>query len=168
VDDAIQVGARIRQRREELGLSLSRLGELADVSKGYLWSLEKGETKARPSGQTLYRLAKALGTTMSDLLGRSLLVDAPDEIPKSLEEFAESIGLPERDKRMLAQISFRGEQPQHPADWAFIYRAIEASVHGTGASARNPGRPAPSEAPARARKRTPAAGRATSKRKPAK
>ena len=167
MDEAMRVGARIRQRREELGLSLSRLGELADVSKGYLWSLEKGKTKARPSGQTLYRVAKALGTTMSDLLGRTLLVDAPDEIPKSLEEFADSIGLPERDKRMLAQISFRGEQPQHAADWAFIYRAIEASVHGTGASARKPGRPAPSEAPP-ARKRAPAAGRATSKRRRAK
>lgn len=35
----------------------------AGVSKGYLWNLEKGETDGRPSGRTLYQIARALGTS---------------------------------------------------------------------------------------------------------
>jgi len=136
------IGARIKKRREELGLSLSRLSELADVSKGYLWSLEKGETKARPSGETLYRIAGALGVTMSDLLGRQLLVDRPvgDELPPGLEEFAQSEGLPQTDIEMLAQVNFRGEQPQTAADWEFVYRAIQHSVSAPPPPPRPPAR----------------------------
>lgn len=64
-----RIGDRIRERRAETKLSISALADRAKVSKGYLWSLEKGETDARPSGRTLYKIAEALGTTMSDLLG---------------------------------------------------------------------------------------------------
>lgn len=128
--EAASIGARIKQRRDELGLSLSRLSEIANVSKGYLWSLEKGESKARPSGDTLYRIARALGVTMSDLLGRKLLTEttAPDELPSGLADFAKQAGLPQTDVDMLAQVNFRGEQPQTAEDWEFVYRAIQRSV----------------------------------------
>ncbi len=123
------VGARIRERREQARLSLSGLAEKASVSKGYLWSLEKGEAKSRPSGQTLYRIAEALGTTMSDLMGRQLLVDAPRDIPDSLREFAEHEGLGEADVHMLAAVNFRGQQPGDHESWALVWQAIKhASV----------------------------------------
>jgi transcriptional regulator with XRE-family HTH domain len=122
------VGERIRQRREELGWSLSRLAEEANVSKGYIWSIEKGDTKARPSGETLYRIADALGVTMSDLLGRQLLVGASNERPPELLKFAKREQLPETDIEMLASINFRGKRPASEKDWEFIYRAIRASV----------------------------------------
>src|SRR5438105_7780427 len=134
------IGARIRQRREEVGMSLSHLSELANVSKGYLWSLEQGKTNARPSGDTLYRIAKALGTTMSDLLGRTLLIDQPelDDLPPGLAEFAAAANLPETDVAMLASVNFRGEQPQDAESWEFIYRAIQMSVNRNGAPAPAP------------------------------
>jgi transcriptional regulator with XRE-family HTH domain len=121
------VGDRIRRYRDERGVSLNHLAQEAGVSKSYLWSLENEPSAARPSAQTLYAIAKALGVTMSDLLGRQLLTDAPDEIPDSLKEFAEAEGLPESDVRMLASIRFRGEQPITTKRWSYIYEAIRTS-----------------------------------------
>jgi transcriptional regulator with XRE-family HTH domain len=121
------VGQRIRKYRGDRGLSLGELAEKARVSKSYLWSLENDPTASRPSGDTLYAIAEALGVTMSDLLGRKLLVDAPDKIPKSLKEFAAEARLPEADVRMLATIRFRGQQPQTKERWEYIYRAIRMS-----------------------------------------
>ena len=123
------VGVRIKELREQARLSLSGLAEQAGVSKGYLWSLEKGDAKSRPSGKTLYRIAKALGTTMSDLLGHELLVDAPREIPDSLREFADGERLTEADVQMLAAVNFRGQQPRDSESWALVWQAIKhASV----------------------------------------
>lgn len=123
-----RIGERIRLRREEAGLSLNGLANKAGVAKGYLWSLEKGETEARPSGRTLYAIADALGTTMSDLLGRELLVDPAPEIPTSLKVFAEAEGLTDNDLRMLAAINFRGQRPMDRDGWALVWGAIRASV----------------------------------------
>lgn len=123
------LGERIRQRRSEAGLSLSALALKADVSKGYLWNLESGEGQKRPSGRTLYRIAAALGTTMSDLLGQRLLTEEPEQIPPALLEFAREASLSETDIRMLAGVNFRGQQPHDKAAWEFIWRAIRASVN---------------------------------------
>lgn len=124
------VGREIRKRREETGLSLSGLAAKAEVSKGYLWSLEQGKTEGRPSGRTLYRLAEALGVTMSELLGQQLLMEerGSTKAPKSLLKFADEEGLTERDISMLASVNFRGEQPKDRQGWALVWQAIRASV----------------------------------------
>jgi transcriptional regulator with XRE-family HTH domain len=126
------IGRRIRQRREEAGLSLNALALKAKVSKGYLWSLENGRTQGRPSGRTLYRLAEALGTTMSDLLGEELLSDEnrKNKPSKSLRAFAEAEGLTTSDVEMLANVNFRGRQPKDRDGWALVWQAIRASVRG--------------------------------------
>ena len=122
------IGERIRAFREEAGLSLSRLASDAEVSKGYLWSLEHGETDARPSGRTLYRIAKALGITMSDLLGEELLTDEePSDVSESLRQFAKVAKLTKRDVAMLARVNFRGQQPQDPDSWWLVWSAIKTS-----------------------------------------
>lgn len=119
-------GDRIRRYREDAGYSLSQLAVEAGVSKGYLWSLEKAPDK-RPSAETLYAIAEALGVTMSDLLGRRLLAMPPTDIPDSLREFADAKGLPENDVQMLAGIEFRGVRPQSRERWEHIYNAIRIS-----------------------------------------
>jgi XRE family transcriptional regulator of biofilm formation len=126
--EAPHIGLRIKELREQLGWSLSKLAEEASVGKGYLWSIEKGETNSRPSGQTLYRIAEVLGVTMSDLLGRQLLSEPTSERPPALLAFAEQEHLPDTDIEMLASVNFRGKQPATAEDWAFVYRAIRASV----------------------------------------
>ena len=128
MDKPSSIGARIKSRREELGWSLSKLAEEAGVSKGYIWSLEKGDVESRPSGQTLYGIAEALGVTMSDLLGRELLTESSQQRPPELLQFAEQASLPDTDIEMLAAVNFRGRRPQTVEDWEFLYRAIQRSV----------------------------------------
>lgn len=123
-----RIGKKIRELREESGLSLSQLAKNADVSKSYIWRLEQGESESRPSGDTLYKIARALGTSMSALMGQSVLVDAPEEIPDSLRAFAEAEQLRVRDVQMLAGVNFRGKQPETAEDWAFVWSAIKRSV----------------------------------------
>jgi transcriptional regulator with XRE-family HTH domain len=121
------VGGRIRRFREDRGLSLSQLAEKAGVSKGYLSALENDPSARRPSAETLYAVAAALGVTIADLLGRRLLAEQAAAIPESLLEFAAEAGLPEADVRMLASIHFRGEQPRTKERWRYIYTAIRTS-----------------------------------------
>jgi transcriptional regulator with XRE-family HTH domain len=121
------VGDHIRRFREECGLSLSQLAADAGVSKGYLWTLENDQDARRPSADTLYSIAHALGVTMSDLMGRKLLPGAAPRVPESLQEFADEEGLPEADLHMLASIQFRGEQPRTKERWRYIYTAISTS-----------------------------------------
>lgn len=117
------IGDRVALFRRERGLNLSELAAAAKLSKSYVSSIEAGETP-RPSGETLYAIAEALGVTMSDLLGRRLLTDRPSELPASLLEFASENQLPEADITMLASIQFRGGQPRSKERWAHIYSAI--------------------------------------------
>lgn len=121
--EAQAIGDRVRQFRDERGLSLSQLAERAKISKSYISAIEHGEAP-RPSGQTLYAIAEALGVTMSDLLGRRLLTESPGKRPESLEQFAREHNLPEADVQMLTSINFRGDRPRTKQRWAHIYSAI--------------------------------------------
>lgn len=126
------LGSRIRRFRQDKDLNLSQLAERAGVSKGYLSSLENsgdaGQAARRPSAKTLYAIARALGVTMSDLLGRRLLLEEPDgPPPESLQRFADEHRLPAADLQMLRTIRFRGEPPRTPERWQYIYNAIRTS-----------------------------------------
>lgn len=123
------VGERVRRFREEAGMSLSQLAAAAGVSRSYLSELESGRGSAqRPSADTLYRIGKALGVAMSDLLGRPIITEPNHDRPPSLLEFAKEHNLPEADVAMLASIQFRGEKPKTLERWEFIYRAIRNSA----------------------------------------
>jgi transcriptional regulator with XRE-family HTH domain len=117
----------MRRFREERGLSLNQLAAKAGVSKGYLSSLENEPSARRPSAETLYALANALGVTIADLMGRKLLFETASEVPESLRDFAAELDLPEADVQMLASIQFRGEQPRTKERWRYIYTAIRTS-----------------------------------------
>lgn len=123
------LGERVRNYREDRGLTPARLAEIASVSRSYLSELESGRGSAqRPSADTLYRIAKALGVAMSDLLGRPIITEPNRARPPSLLKFAKAHRLPEADIEMLASIEFRGEKPKTPERWAFIYQAIRNSA----------------------------------------
>lgn len=125
--DGKSIGTRIRELRGDM--SLNQLAKKSGISKGYLWTLEDGRTATRPSAETVYAVAEALGVTMADLFGRRLTVEAEPDIPDSLRSFARDHDLPEADVKMLASIRFRGEQPNTPERWEFIYNAIRGSSH---------------------------------------
>jgi transcriptional regulator with XRE-family HTH domain len=129
---ASNIGEAIRRRREEANLSLSALAARAKVSKGYVWNLENRKSE-RPSGQTVYRIAEALGTTMSELLGQQLLTDtvAVDEMPPGLAELVEAQNLTERDAQMLSAINFRGQHPKDLTGWTLVWTAIKSASSQT-------------------------------------
>src|SRR5215207_10954569 len=120
------LGKRVRQRRLEKGMSAVELSEAAGISKGYLSELETGHA-TRPSGAVLLKIAKALGTTIADLLDQEVHLQ-PRSVNTSLKEFAREAQLPEQDIQMLAQIRFRGAQPTSVDDWRFLYESIRRSM----------------------------------------
>lgn len=128
------IGREIKRRREAAGLSIGELAQRAELSKSYLWELEKQRAEVRPSGRTLHKLSVALGTSMSELMGHKVLVDEPRSVPKSLKRFAERQKLGDRDVQMLAGVNFRGRQPESENDWAFLWDAIRRSVPASGGS----------------------------------
>jgi transcriptional regulator with XRE-family HTH domain len=122
------IGKRIKKFREKRSMSITQLSKISGISKSYISNLENGEHASRPSGNTLYRIAKALDVTMSELLGRKLLFEPTTRIPAGLKQFAEEEGLSETEVQMLASIRFRGDQPQSRQRWEYIYRAISTSA----------------------------------------
>lgn len=73
--DAAQasLGAEIRRRRKQHGLTLANLAAQAQISHSFLSQLERGY--ARPSMTTLERIARALQTTQ---VGLMLAANPPD------------------------------------------------------------------------------------------
>lgn len=65
-----RLGAAIRSRRKEHGLTLVQLAAQAQISHSFLSQLERG--LARPSMSSLHRIAQALGTTQPALMSMTL------------------------------------------------------------------------------------------------
>ena len=63
----MELGKRLRELREQMGLSQAQLATCAEVSQGYLCQLEKDEVK-NPSAAVLLRLARALYVDQRELL----------------------------------------------------------------------------------------------------
>jgi len=119
---------RIKARRLEMGLSLAELARRADISKGYLHSIESGETQS-PSAEVLFKISHELGTTIADILGETESSPVSEiEVPENLLQLAQEDNLTQADVQMLANIRYRGKQPQSVADWRFIFESIRRTV----------------------------------------
>lgn len=69
---------RIRELRDQRGLTQEALAELVETSKGYVSQMESG--KRTPSGAMLEKLASALGCRVPDLYDAGDFADAISEI----------------------------------------------------------------------------------------
>ena len=122
------IGERVREKRTEKALSLAELARQAEISKGYLHSIETGETQS-PSAEILFRIATLLGTTIAFLLGEDDgTVPSVQYVPPSLKAFAEQENLTEAEVQMLANIQYRGNKPDSKEDWRYIYESIKRTV----------------------------------------
>ncbi len=75
-------GERLQRYRDKAGLTLEGLANEVGSTKSYIWELEK-KPNIRPSADLVYRIAKALDTTVGVLMGE----EEPDEvIPADLPE----------------------------------------------------------------------------------
>src|SRR5438045_6713935 len=64
-----KIGARLREERERLGISLRELARRVGVSPSLVSQIELD--RVNPSVSTLYALVTELGMTMSDVFGDS-------------------------------------------------------------------------------------------------
>lgn len=62
----IEIGQRLRQRRQELGLTRERMSELADIGTGYYGQLEVGTSQM--SVDTLIKLSRSMHLPMEYIL----------------------------------------------------------------------------------------------------
>lgn len=73
---AVSVGAQLRDRRLEFGLSLRQFARDLGVSPSFVSQIETG--KSQPSVATLYTICSALGLSVDELFGRTA---APESKP---------------------------------------------------------------------------------------
>jgi transcriptional regulator with XRE-family HTH domain len=131
--DGAKIGTRIRNRREDRGLSLNALSEQATVSKGYLSQLENGSA-SNPSIDTLRRIAVALELPLEELVSEPRPPESGNRrLPRGLAEFVaerelQGNALPDEDVEMLRGIFYRGRQAKTSADWAFLYETIVRTI----------------------------------------
>lgn len=62
----VEIGQRLRQRRQELGLTREKMSELADIGTGYYGQLEVGTSQM--SVDTLIKLSKSMHLPMEYIL----------------------------------------------------------------------------------------------------
>ena len=62
----MSVGQRLRQRRQELGLTREKMSELADIGTGYYGQLEGGTSQM--SIDTLIKLSRSMHLSMEYIL----------------------------------------------------------------------------------------------------
>lgn len=62
----VEIGQRLRQRRQELGLTREKMSELADIGTGYYGQLEVGTSQM--SVDTLIKLAHSMHIPMEYIL----------------------------------------------------------------------------------------------------
>jgi transcriptional regulator with XRE-family HTH domain len=119
-DQAARLGALIRNRREELGLSTRQLAEQAGMNFATVARIEQGQFAA-PGPDKLARIAEALGLNTADLFG---LADytVPDDLP-SFQPYLRSKyrGMPkgavdDLNRAFERIIKQHGYQPDGPRD----------------------------------------------------
>lgn len=124
---------RIKDMRLQADISVSKLAEMAGISKGYLSQLENGEA-SNPTWQVLTKIAEALGTDPTYLMGAedSSALEGV-HLPGGLKQFIEECQdqgtpIPDEDIRMLSEIKYRGRQPRSSVDWAYLYETIRRTI----------------------------------------
>ena len=153
------LGAYLREQRENAQLSLRQLAEMAGVSNPYLSQIERG--LKRPSAEILQQIAKGLQVSAESLYVRAGILDervvdidsAP--VPDVLSAIAADPGLTDRQRGVLVEIyqSFVGNDAATP-------RTTTQPRHGTHLGtghARRPRRGAQSAATASGEQLAPAA-----------
>lgn len=117
-------GQRVRQKRNDEGMSQTELAGKVEISRNYLSQIERGEA-VNLSWQVKKKLADTLGIFIEKQLDESAILD---DLPPGLREFSEAKGLPETDILMLARLEYRGQQPTTTDQWKVLYNIIKTVI----------------------------------------
>jgi transcriptional regulator with XRE-family HTH domain len=116
--DVAELGATIRRHRLDAGLTLVQLATLAELSQPFLSQVENG--RAKPSMESLSRIARALRTTPQSLFHTTEAHDAPLSVIRA----GDDAGIP--SYRPLVT----GDAPFHLVEFTDLPRAfVDAWEH---------------------------------------
>jgi len=127
------LGSRIAALRIERNLSLSKLADESGIAKSLLHRIEHQEA-ANPELETLQKIARALKTTVGDLLGNEVVKSArqlPETKPLWLQKLTEQLRAlgkePDTDflEAMYVLQNRKGQKSFKDEDWMFLYQSFE-------------------------------------------
>ena len=129
--DLKKLGENIRFLRTGKGWTLSDLAGKSGISKAYISDLENGSA-GRPNIQYVYSIARALDTTLQELLEGTVTFDVPEqsnttvavELPPGLAELKEELNLTDSELNRLATIHFRGKRPRDKEGWRYLIKTL--------------------------------------------
>jgi transcriptional regulator with XRE-family HTH domain len=103
----MKIGKRVRERRNEMGMSLRDLGELSGVTASFLSQVENDQVS--PSLNTLQNIAKALNVPMFSLLndiqsGKVVRVDARRTFTFNDAKISYDLLTPDLTRQMMAYL----------------------------------------------------------------
>lgn len=94
--------ARLREVRHSRGMTQAELARRAHMTASYIWRLESGG--AAPGVDLVERLARALGTTVHDLLPVTAPPDPTGVLRDRAQELFDSL-LPKADRETLQMLT---------------------------------------------------------------
>ena len=128
------IGKRIHHIRIERGFTLEILADRSHLSKSFIWEVE--HDRSGISGKRLLQVANAMGASVDFLLrGEPVLPDYEPpsiEIPRSLSDLAQELGLTFRqtmmlldiDRSIVARRSTKTEGTKNKDEWLALYHAV--------------------------------------------
>lgn len=120
---AVQFGLQVRDRRKQEKLSQGDLAEQVEISRNYLSQIERGEA-TNLSWKVRQRLCEVLGLAVDGIESNTEL----QGLPESLLACATRLKLPSDDVQMLANLKYRGKQPDTPEKWEMLYNVIKLTI----------------------------------------
>ena len=121
----MQLQYRIRELRQNNGLTLKEVSEITDLSVSYLSDIERGRTV--PSLSTLTKLSEAFEINLTDLLagvdfaGEKTEAGLPNGLSDLLQDEMFGEELDQEWIRLLSNIQLRGIRPQTKREWLELY-----------------------------------------------
>jgi transcriptional regulator with XRE-family HTH domain len=116
---------RMKKRRERLGFTRSELARKAELTESYIYRLERGQVEA-PSTTVLVKIARALGTTSSELLGET---EAEPQEEPTIHQVSEEIApyLPGAGHERIVNLLSRTEKLS-PESIRQLLRVVDAMI----------------------------------------
>jgi transcriptional regulator with XRE-family HTH domain len=123
------IGARVRDRRKEIGLSIAELTRRSELSRSAVSEIEKG---SQPRSDTLIRIARSLDVSTDFLAKGEEFTERELVVHPELASMADHHGLTFTQAHCLMRVAKVLEQssskfqlkPVH-VDWMKLYRDIE-------------------------------------------
>lgn len=130
--DLTKLGENIRFLRTGRGWALADLAQASGISKAYISDLENGSA-GKPNIQYVYSIARALDTTLDQLLHETVASKDPDkpgeaistDLPPGLAEVKAELNLSDADVERLAKIHFRGNRPRDADGWRYLVKTLK-------------------------------------------